>query len=90
MLLRCGERAGRPLDIYDHMRRCIKAAGFANTHVQEYKMPIGTWSKHPIYKDAGRVADVFVLAGVEGWSVATFSYLLSNLHLIFPPATSHL
>ena len=65
--LKCGERAGMPLDTIDHMKARIKAAGFQNVHVQDYKIPIGSWPKHPIFKDCGRVKVKEVLAGVEGW-----------------------
>lgn len=80
MILKCAENAGNPIDVYDHMQSRMEAAGFTNTHVQEIKMPIGTWPKHPVFKDAGRVAKIQVLSGIEGWYVApSKSYLVTVL-----------
>lgn len=56
------------------MKARIEAAGFINVHVQDYKIPLGTWPKHPIYKDAGRVKAAEVKSGIEGWSL----YLLTK------------
>lgn len=63
MFLRCAKMAGRELDTTDHLIRRIEAAGFTNVQSQDYKMPIGTWPKHPIYKDAGRVNMVQMKTG---------------------------
>lgn len=51
------------------MQSRIEAAGFTNIQVQNYKFPVGTWPKHPIYKDAGRVNKVRVQSGMEGWGL---------------------
>ena len=56
LLEACGERRGVPMDTTDKMRSRIEAAGFTNIHEKLYKVPLGTWPKHPIYKDAGRIA----------------------------------
>ena len=55
MFLGCAEKAGKELDTTDHLQRRIEEAGFSNVQVQDYKMPLGNWPKHPVYKDAGRV-----------------------------------
>ena len=78
--LKCGERAGMPLNTIDHMETRIKAAGFQNVHVQDYKIPIGSWPKHPILKDCGRVKVKEVLAGIEGWCVS--SSFLTHIHML--------
>lgn len=67
MFLRCAGKAGRELDTTDHLQRRIEAAGFTNLQSQDYKMPLGNWAKHPIYKDAGRVNLVQMTTGLDGW-----------------------
>lgn len=66
-LLACSFRAGRPLDAVDHVESRMRAAGFTNIKTLQYKVPIGAWAKHPIYKDAGRVKKAEVMQGIEGW-----------------------
>ena len=56
------------------MKGQLEAAGFTNVQVQDYKVPIGTWPKHPIYKDAGRVKAAEMKSGMEGWIM----YLLTR------------
>ena len=58
-----------PLDTMDTMRPRIEAAGFINVQQQDYKVPIGQWPNQKVYKDAGRVAKMHYLSGVEGWTV---------------------
>lgn len=67
MILAAGERAERPLDVMDKMRSRMEAVGFTNVHQYDYKMPIGTWPKLRIYKDAGRVCQTMAEAGVAGF-----------------------
>ena len=63
------ERAGRPFDAYEKTRGRLEAAGFTSIQEQEYKCPLGTWPKHPIYRDCGRVKAQEVKTGMEGWYV---------------------
>lgn len=35
---------------------------------KRYKIPIGEWPKHPVYKDAGKAAMRSFKAGMHGWS----------------------
>lgn len=58
-----------PLDTMDTMRPRIEAAGFINVQQQDYKVPIGQWPSQKVYKDAGRVAKMHYLSGVEGWTI---------------------
>ena len=53
--LKAGARPGRPLDTTERMRSRSEAAGFTNIQKQDYKMPLGTWPKHHVYRDARRV-----------------------------------
>lgn len=62
---RMGAKAGRPFNTYDTMKESIEAAGFTNIQEKIYKVPIGTWAKHPIYKDAGRLNEEQFREGME-------------------------
>lgn len=46
-----------------------------NFHTQDYKAPVGSWARHPVFKDAGRVKMAEVKAGLEGWTL----FLLTNV-----------
>ena len=56
------------------MRAAIEKAGFVNAQEKLYKLPIGGWPKHPVYKDAGRVNREHWKSGLEGWAM----YLLTK------------
>ena len=60
-----GAKAGRPFNNFDTMKDSIEAAGFTNIQEKIYKVPVGTWAKHPIYKDAGRLNEMQFLEGME-------------------------
>lgn len=51
----------------DLMRTGIESAGFTNVREKTFKMPIGDWAKHPIYKEAGRLNMMAYKEGLEGW-----------------------
>ncbi|RDW56365.1 hypothetical protein BP5796_13240 [Coleophoma crateriformis] len=63
----CGDRAGRPLDIQSTMKASMEKAGFVDVHEKVYQIPIGTWPKLNIYKDAGRVNRQQWKSGLDGW-----------------------
>lgn len=63
----CALNAGT--NICRRMKSKIEAAGFINVQEKQYKIPIGEWAKHLIYKDAGRAAMKSFKAGVEGWAM---------------------
>lgn len=54
----CAIKSGKPLDTIHTFRSSIEKAGFVNVQETKYKVPIGSWPKHPVYKDAGTVATV--------------------------------
>ncbi len=68
LFIQCAETAGKSLTIMDTMRASIEEAGFINVHEKNYKMPIGPWPKHPVYRDAGRVTLEVWKKGMEGMS----------------------
>lgn len=59
--------AGVVADIPSHMKENIEATGFTNIHEYDVKLPIGDWSKHPIYKDTGHWGKILFDEGLEGW-----------------------
>ena len=63
----CSERSGRPIDCLPNMTERIKGAGFVNIKEKKYKVPLGSWPKHPLFKDAGRIGMVTYKAGIEGF-----------------------
>lgn len=65
----CGDRRGVRMDTTDKMRSRIEAAGFTNIHEKNYKVPLGSWPKHPVFKDAGRIGMHTYQAGLEGFSM---------------------
>ena len=70
--IECAEKAGRPLDTMDKMKSRIEEAGFINLQHQDYKLPIGTWPKLQVWKDAGRVCKKQFMVGMDGWFVFLF------------------
>jgi hypothetical protein len=47
----------------------IEKAGFEDTHIQEYKWPIGPWPKDKQLKEAGAVNFQHWLSGMEGYGM---------------------
>ena len=62
------------------MKAQIEKAGFVNVQEKLYKCPLGSWPKHKIYKDAGRVNMEHWKTGLEGWAM----YLLTKYGLPTP------
>lgn len=74
MLMKCGERAGRPLDTVDTMRKAIEEAGFTDIKEKVSKYPVGPWCKDPVLKEVGRLRLKESLDGAEGYA----TFLLSH------------
>ncbi len=62
----CAKASGKPFDTINTMRGRIEDAGFTNIHEKNYKMPIGPWAKHPVYKDVGHIELEVWKGGMEG------------------------
>jgi SAM-dependent methyltransferase len=54
----------------------MRAAGFVNITIKNFKVPIGTWPKDRDLKDAGRFALVMMIEGMHGMSVKLFTSVL--------------
>lgn len=67
MFYAVGRKPEKPMDIFRTMKDSIAAAGFINVQEKEYKIPIGPWAKHPIYKEAGRINLQQFLTGLDGY-----------------------
>lgn len=67
MFYAVGRKSEKPMDIFRTMKDSIAAAGFINLQEKEYKIPIGQWPKHPIYKEVGRLALEQFMTGLEGY-----------------------
>lgn len=68
-----GRIINRPFNVFDTMKDSISAAGFTNIHEKLYKVPLGDWPKHPVYKDAGRLNEETFRAGMEGFAMMLFT-----------------
>lgn len=49
-------QTGHSFDVTDWMKQDIEEAGFVNLHETDFKVPLGEWPQHPIYKEAGRLS----------------------------------
>jgi len=64
-----GEAIGRPFDIAETAGDLIREAGFVNVHEWRLKIPIGTWPKDKELKQWGAWNRLFLLQGLEGFSI---------------------
>jgi hypothetical protein len=58
------------------LEAAMKAAGFVDVRVQEYKLPIGLWPAEPRMREAGKFALGSMLHGLHGISLAIFTRFL--------------
>ena len=63
----CVASTGNPTDVSSLMRPGIEAAGFINIHEKDFKVPIGDWPRHPIYKEVGDLRLTQFKEGLTGW-----------------------
>lgn len=66
--------AGTVADMPSYMKADIEGTGFINIHEHDVKLPIGNWSKHPIYKDTGHWGKILFDEGLEGWVMVSFPH----------------
>ena len=60
------ERAGLSARLYEHQRELVEKAGFTNIQEKKMKCPIGTWTKHTLFKEAGHYQKMYMKEGEEG------------------------
>ena len=68
-ILGCGERSGKSLNAYGDMKGRIEAAGFVEVQEQPYKLPMGSWPKDKVLKEAGKINLKHWETGIEGWAM---------------------
>lgn len=73
MLERAALKAGNDIRIVDYMKEEIEHAGFVNVHERHFKLPVGDWPKHPIYKDAGTAHRAHIKKGLPGWNMFLYT-----------------
>lgn len=73
------KKAGNASDVTDFMKEEIETAGFVNVKEVLYKVPLGDWPKHPIYKEAGRLSLSQYKQGMEGWVMWLFTSMYAYL-----------
>jgi hypothetical protein len=54
----------------------LKAVGFVDISVREFKLPIGAWPRDPRLREAGEASLMALLDGLYGLSVACFTRFL--------------
>lgn len=59
------EESGNPINVFDEMGERIKKAGFCNLQEKVVKVPLGSWAKHQIYKDAGACNKMHFCLGIK-------------------------
>jgi hypothetical protein len=65
----CAKCTGRPIDVQLTMKEKIEKAGFVDVQEKLYKIPVGSWPKDKVLKDAGRVNMEHWKSGLEGWAM---------------------
>lgn len=63
-------RFGKPLRIAGKMKRWYREAGFEDVHEEIFKVPVNPWPKDPRMKDLGKMCELNLLDGVQGFSLA--------------------
>ncbi|KAL6408887.1 hypothetical protein AUP68_07835 [Ilyonectria robusta] len=63
-----GRKLGRSFSLLEdeEQRKGIEAAGFVDIEESNFKVPIGTWSKDPVLKEAGQYFQAAILQDIEG------------------------
>lgn len=71
---KCGDIMDEFLRLFDTMRSGIEAAGFINVQEKMNRSSLGTWPRHEVHKDAGRLGMHAFKTGIEEWLL----YMLTN------------
>ena len=66
IFIKCSEKAGRSLKTHETMRSAIENAGFVDVHEKKYKIPLGSWPKNRLLKEAGHLQYAHWNAALEG------------------------
>ena len=62
---------GKPLRIANKLKKWYIEAGFEDVQEQVFRVPMNPWPKDPHLREIGRVAELNMLDGVQGFSLAS-------------------
>ncbi|KAI9788558.1 MAG: hypothetical protein M1816_006807 [Peltula sp. TS41687] len=60
----------RPLRIANKLKKWYKDAGFVDVHEEVFKVPCNPWARDPHLKDLGKMCELDLLDGLQGFSLA--------------------
>ena len=66
----------RPWRIGKSLKRWYQECGLVDVHEEVFKLPTNPWPKDPHLKQIGRMAEVSLLNGLQGFSMALFHRVL--------------
>lgn len=86
IFIEAGEKFGKTFRIAELAKGYMQSAGFQNVTEQQFKLPIGPWSRDKKLKKLGRWNLVHCEQGIEGWAMALLTRVMgvSSLVLLFP------
>jgi len=76
LVLEGSQKIGCPLNSALHYETQLRAAGFVNVTVHEYKWPTNAWPRDPRMKEIGAWTYHDLCGGIQGLSVALFTRVL--------------
>ncbi|KAL4889937.1 S-adenosyl-L-methionine-dependent methyltransferase, partial [Aspergillus ambiguus] len=71
-----GEKFGKTFRIADLAKGYMQSVGFVNVTEQQFKLPIGPWSRDKKLKKLGRWNLVHCEQGIEGWAMALLTRVM--------------
>lgn len=74
--LQVGSKIGVTFQAAEESYDAITAAGFVNVEQRILKVPLGPWAKDKQYKNWGQWYLAFILQGIEGFAVRSFTEVL--------------
>lgn len=67
LFYRLSKRIDRPLNTYYTMADSITKAGFVDLEELIYKLPVGTWPRQSLMREAGKLNEMQILKGFDGY-----------------------
>jgi len=74
--LQVGSKIGVTFQAAEESYDAVTAAGFVNVEQRILKVPLGPWAKDKQYKNWGQWYLAFILQGIEGFAVRSFTEVL--------------
>ncbi|KAL5365383.1 S-adenosyl-L-methionine-dependent methyltransferase [Aspergillus floccosus] len=76
IFIEAGEKFGKTFRIADLAKGYMQSVGFVNVTEQQFKLPIGPWSRDKKLKKLGRWNLVHCEQGIEGWAMALLTRVM--------------